>query len=643
MFSKQRSKERRFIRTRDVLTVLIVLGLGGCADSSTEDAVAKLGDPVRSLSPNAGSSAPDATIVPVDNIERGDETSGPCADGEQRPCESQCGVQVCQNGRWSAVCASVTEICNGHDDDCDENTDEDYESLGLGFGCSVSQDNGCESTGLNVCSNDGFTVVCNAEVVSSSVEVCDGVDNDCDGRIDEDFANQRCCTESAQCSIGQTCQNGLCSGGSNGGSTDGGSNGGSIGSESTCADNFDCDFLEVCDPISRQCRPRGSGSGCVDDFDCDFFADEVCDLNTNQCVPSMTGSGSGNSCSSDFDCGLFEVCDNGMCIEGCISDFDCAPGETCSFSGLCEPDFSSPPASFCDDARVISGEGTYTGSVRSGDQLATQCSGGGFDAVFQWQTSIGGNYTFDTIGSNFDTVLALYDDCDGSQTELVCDDDSGGFPESFFASQVQADRLYYIVVSGFDADDTGSFSLNIEGPPEPMASRCLSDSDCSSNELCLSELCVDVSDESSGRCGEAFEFRGPLESRSLASASDDYTASCERNAGTNDVAFIWRPSRNGEYLLKSASGRDGTTLSIWNSCLSEGRQLACAVPSGISSNTDTELLFSAQQDRNYVVVVSARNPLSIPVVTLIIGPSCDTDFDCASNELCFDGACQDIP
>ena len=139
--------------------------------------------------------------------------------------------------------------------------------------------------------------------------------------------------------IGQTCQNGLCSGGSNGGSTDGGSNGGSIGSESTCADNFDCDFLEVCDPISRQCRPRGSGSGCVDDFDCDFFADEVCDLNTNQCVPNTMGSGSGNSCSSDFDCGLFEVCDNGMCIEGCISDFDCAPGETCSFSGLCKPDF----------------------------------------------------------------------------------------------------------------------------------------------------------------------------------------------------------------------------------------------------------------------------------------------------------------
>ena len=77
---------------------------------------------------------------------------------------------------------------------------------------------------------------------------------------------------------------------------------------------------------------------------------------------------------------------------------------------------------------MISGEGTYTGSVRSGDQLATQCSGGGFDAVFRWQTSIGGNYTFDTIGSNFDTVLALYDDCDGSQTELICDDDSGGFP-----------------------------------------------------------------------------------------------------------------------------------------------------------------------------------------------------------------------
>ena len=234
MFSNLPTKNQRLSCARYGVLCLMILNLGGCADSSTEGSVSKSGEPVRSLSPNAGSSAPDATIVPVDNIERGDNPSGPCSDGEQRPCDSQCGVQVCQNGSWSEVCASVTEVCNGHDDDCDENSDEDFESLGLGFGCSVSQDNGCESTGVNVCSNDGLTVVCNAETVSSSNEVCDGIDNDCDGRIDEDFANQRCCTESAQCSIGQTCQNGLCSGGSTGGSTGGGSNGGSSGSSPGC-------------------------------------------------------------------------------------------------------------------------------------------------------------------------------------------------------------------------------------------------------------------------------------------------------------------------------------------------------------------------------------------------------------------------
>ena len=172
-----------------------------------------------------------------------------------------------------------------------------------------------------------------------------------------------------------------------------------------------------------------------------------------------------------------------------------------------------------------------------------------------------------------------------------------------------------------------------------MASRCLSDSDCSSNELCLSELCVDVSDESSGRCGEAFEFRGPLESRSLASASDDYTASCERTAGTNDVAFIWRPSRNGEYLLKSASGRDGTTLSIWNSCLSEVGNLRVRCHRAfLAIRTPNSVFGSARPE----FVWSLRAIALVTRCDFDHWTGNDTDFDCASNELCFDGACQDI-
>jgi hypothetical protein len=38
-----------------------------------------------------------------------------------------------------------------------------------------------------VCKSDGSGVECSAQPGSSSTEVCDGKDNDCDGQVDETF------------------------------------------------------------------------------------------------------------------------------------------------------------------------------------------------------------------------------------------------------------------------------------------------------------------------------------------------------------------------------------------------------------------------------------------------------------------------
>lgn len=75
------------------------------------------------------------------------------------------------------------ELCNGKDDDCDGKTDNDVP--GVGIACNVLSTCG---TGHWTCAGGRFTCTSTQQ---RSEEVCDGKDNDCDGFVDN-IAPLRC-------------------------------------------------------------------------------------------------------------------------------------------------------------------------------------------------------------------------------------------------------------------------------------------------------------------------------------------------------------------------------------------------------------------------------------------------------------------
>ncbi len=149
------------------------------------------------------------------------------------------GLNVCADDGSAAKCGvqpgmPIEELCNGVDDDCDAKTDETFPSLSTA--CTVGV-GACQRAGLEVCAADGEAAVCSARPGQPEDEACNGVDDDCDGVVDETFAGLR-----TPCAVGV----GLC---------------------------------------QRQginvCRPDGAGVQC--DAEAGAPADEVCDARDNDC------------------------------------------------------------------------------------------------------------------------------------------------------------------------------------------------------------------------------------------------------------------------------------------------------------------------------------------------------------------------
>lgn len=140
-----------------------------------------------------GCSSDESTLVDsgTDIVLEGDcndpRVGTPCEVGIGE-CKST-GKYICKKETLEVVCDAVAgrpkkEICDGKDNDCDGKIDEDFKELGSV--CEIGEGQ-CKSTGTYTCSEDGSGVICNAPVLYPSDEICDGLDNNCDGETDELF------------------------------------------------------------------------------------------------------------------------------------------------------------------------------------------------------------------------------------------------------------------------------------------------------------------------------------------------------------------------------------------------------------------------------------------------------------------------
>ena len=224
-----------------------------------------------------------------DQADRDEDGEGdacdPCPDGGSHADEDDDGVRVCQGDCDDAlnhVWPGAPEICDGLDNDCDERVDEDYADLGRPCRPGVGA---CRREGEMVCADEGASTLCGVVAGEPEDEDCDGADNDCDGLVDEDLP--ACCEPMTAQPCGL--ETGLCR----------------QGIQRCGNDRHWGACLGTVDPTEEVCNGR--------DDDCDGLVDDGVANACGTCgpVPVEVCNGDDDDCDGQVDEGLVNAC--GMC------------------------------------------------------------------------------------------------------------------------------------------------------------------------------------------------------------------------------------------------------------------------------------------------------------------------------------------
>lgn len=195
-----------------------------------------------------------------------------------------CGIGYCSTNTTPSSCASGVETecrpgpaksavdasCDGVDDDCDGSADEEFAAAS-----TVCGTGSCVAQGTLTCVSGKALDSCKANNPAINDMTCDGVDDDCDGQLDEDFQPHA-----------SSCGNGVCA-----------ANG-----TVTCVSGAEVDSCVA-----------GAPTGA--DTDCNGV-DENCDGTTDEGYAGTSTS-----------CGMGACATTGMyvCVEGSVVD-SCKPG-----------------------------------------------------------------------------------------------------------------------------------------------------------------------------------------------------------------------------------------------------------------------------------------------------------------------------
>ncbi len=314
----------------------------------------------------------------------------------------------CVNGEESACGTNTPAMsdasCNGVDDDCDGQIDEDYVAV-----TSCFRQGACAAGNVASSCSNGVVTACATGTAAATDATCDGVDDDCDGQNDEDYAVVTSCFKSGACAAGNvasSCSNGVVT---------------------ACATGTAASSDVTCDGVDDDCDGQNDEDYAADTscFKAGFCAGgNVASSCSNgvetACATGVASVGDSTCDGVDDDCdGLFD--EDYVAVTSCFRPGACAAGNVASscgngFETACATGVPAPDDATCDGV-----DDDCSGQADEDYAPVTACFKGGACAAGNVASSCsGGHETACTTGvaaANDATCDGVDDDCDGQNDE----------------------------------------------------------------------------------------------------------------------------------------------------------------------------------------------------------------------------------
>jgi hypothetical protein len=526
------------------------------------------------------------------------------------------GSVVCRSDGTGTTCSAspgvpVAELCNGRDDNCNGSSDEAFTELGMA--CSVGV-GACRRTGAFICRMDATGTACSAVAAAPGTETCNGIDDDCDGMID-DGADAGACdgTDTDLCAEGTNrCMSGtlVCDDATGNNpetcnSIDDNCNGTvdegcacTLGTTSSCYGGpAGTAGVGLCHAGTQTCvaGPGGVGSMLGPCTGAVTPAPEVCNGQDDDCAGGVDNGNPGGGAPCDG-------ADTDSCIEGFLA---CTGG-----SVICN-DMTSSTTETCNGI-----DDDCTGGVDNGNPGGgVMCDGADGDSCLEGTTSCtsGMLQCSDMTTTTVEACNGLNDDCDSSIDEgnpgggascdggdtdsclegnivctggsLVCNDGTGSTTE--------------ICGNGIDDDCNGSIDTPC-GPP---------------NDLCPSATPYTL---------------GSTVSSTTVGAVDNYSSSCGASSTSPDVvySFFADGSPTSYRIHVDTATHDGTIHIHSASTCALGDEVACNDDFGTTRASEITLNNLAQG--TYYIVVDGFSTGSAGTFTLTSSTTVLNPDTCAS-------------
>jgi len=204
------------------------------------------------------------------------------------------------------------------------------------------------------------------------------------------------------------------------------------------------------------------------------------------------------------------------------------------------------PNDLCDSPDTLLAGTDYPGSTidATGTSASSCTDNDSLDVWYSYTPAESGLVSITLTGSNFDTILAVYEICD--EAELACNDDfSDPDIDSWIALYLAKDTTYLIRVAGYDYQQ-GNFTLSIDDDPPGL-----------DNDYCDFAIPVEPNEIYLGTTVEA-------------------TGTSQSGCSYNDTLDVWNSFTPQENVLAQISlcpSLFDTTLAVYDEC--DDRKVAC--------------------------------------------------------------------